>query len=54
MLFDPTKTCFASFIIGIRPEEIQLSALKSFQVSKALVVAAEKIPLNIPNHRFET
>ena len=39
---------------GIRTEEIQLTALKNFQVSKALVVAAEKIPLNVPNHRFET
>ena len=39
---------------GIRTEEIQLTALKNFQGSKALVVAAEKIPLNVPNHRFET
>ena len=63
MLFDPTKT-FCFFYIyfiakvlccfGIRTEEIQLTALKNFQVSKALVVAAEKIPLNVPNHRFET
>ena len=39
---------------GIRTEEIQLTALKNFQVSKALVVAAEKIriPLNVPNHRL--
>ena len=28
--------------------------LKNFQVSKALVVAAEKIPLNVLNHRFES
>ena len=28
--------------------------MKNFQVSKALVVAAEKIPLNVANHRFET
>ena len=62
MLFDPTKTfCFFYIFIakvlccfGIRTEEIQLTALKNFQVSKALVVAAEKIPLNVPNHRFET
>ena len=26
--------------------------MKNFQVSKALVVAAEKIPLNVPNHRW--
>ena len=39
---------------GIRTEEIQLTALKNFQVSKAIVVAAEKIPLNVPNHIFET
>ena len=39
---------------GIRTEEIQLTAVKNFQVSKAVVVAAEKIPLNVPNHRFET
>ena len=37
---------------GIRTEEIQLTAVKNFQVSKALVVAAEKIPLNVPNHRL--
>ena len=53
MLFDPTKT-FCFFYIyfiakvlccfGIRTEEIQLMALKNFQVSKALVVAAKKIP----------
>ena len=53
MLFDPTKT-FCFFYIyfiakvlccfGIRTEEIQLTALKNFQVSKALVVAAKKIP----------
>ena len=63
MLFDPTKTfcffyiCFIAKVLccfGIRTEEIQLTALKNFQVSKALVVAAEKIPLNVPNHRFET
>ena len=63
MLFDPTKT-FCFFYIyfmakvlcsfGIRTKEIQLTALKNFQVSKAIVVAAEKIPLNVPNHRFET
>ena len=41
-------------LLRIRTEEIQLTALKNFQVSKALVVAAEKIPLNVPNHRFET
>ena len=28
------------------------AAVKNFQVSKALVVAAEKIPLNVPNHRL--
>ena len=38
--------------VGIRTEEIQLTAVKNFQVSKALVVAAEKIPLNVPNHRL--
>ena len=63
MLFDPTKTfcfCYIYFIgkvlccFGIRTEEIQLTALKNFQVSKALVVAAEKIRLNVSNHRFET
>ena len=63
MLFVPTKT-FCFFYIyfiakvlccfGIRTEEIQLTALKNFQGSKALVVAAEKILLNVPNHRFET
>ena len=63
MLFDPTKT-FCFFYIyfiakvlccfGIRTEEIQLTALKNFQVSKALVVAAEKIPLNVLNHRLES
>ena len=37
---------------SIRTEEIQLTAVKNFQVSKALVVAAEKIPLNVPNHRL--
>ena len=51
MLFDRTTT-FCFFYIyfiakvlscfGIRTEEIQLTALKYFQVSKALVVAAEK------------
>ena len=41
-------------LFGIKTEEIQLTALKNFQGSKALVVAAEKIPLNVPNHRFET
>ena len=63
MLFDATRTfcffyiCFIAKVLccfGIRTEEIQLTALKNFQVSKALVVAAEKIPLNVPNHRFET
>ena len=39
---------------GIRTEEIQSTALKNFQESEALVVAADKIPLNVPNHRFET
>ena len=29
-------------------------ALKNFQVFKALVVPAEKIPLKVPKHRFET
>ena len=69
-LFGPHSACsliqpklFASFIsaslrsvccFGIRTEEIQLTAVKNFQVSKTLVVAAEKIPLNFPNHRFET
>ena len=63
MLFDPTKT-FCFFYIyfiakvlccfGIRTEEIQLTEpLRNLQVSKALVVAAQKIPLNVPNHRFE-
>ena len=41
-------------LFGIKTEEIQLTALKNFQGSKALMVAAEKIPLNVPNHRFET
>ena len=50
MLLDPTET-FTSYIyfikevlccFGIRTEEIQLMALKNFQISKALVVAAEK------------
>ena len=63
MLFDPTKTFYFSYIyfiakllycLAIRIEEIQLTALKNFQVSKALVVVAEKIPLNVPNHRFES
>ena len=59
MLFDPTKT-FCLFYIyfiakvlcsfGIRTQEIQLTAFKNFQGSKALVVAAEKIPLNVPSH----
>ena len=48
------KSYAALCCFGIRTEEIQLTALKNFQVSKALVVAAEKIPLNVPNHRFET
>ena len=61
MLFDLTKP-FGFFYIyfiakvlccfGIRTEEIQLTALKNFQVYKALVVAAEKAPLNVPNHRL--
>ena len=51
MLFDPTKTfCFCYIYLnakilcclGIKTEEIQLTALKNFQVSKTLVVAAEK------------
>ena len=63
MLFDPTKTfCFfyiyfiakVLYCLAIRTEEIQLTALKNFQVSKTLVVVAEKIPLNVPNQRFET
>ena len=37
-----------------RTEEIQLTALKNFPVSKALVVTAEKIPLNVPKNRSET
>ena len=63
MFFNQTKT-FCFFYIyfiakvlccfGIRTEEIQLTALKNFQGSKALVVAAEKIPLNVPSQRFET
>ena len=57
MLFDPTKT-FCFFLrresLAIRTEEIQLTSVKNFQVFKALVVAAEKMPLNVPNHRFET
>ena len=63
MLFDPTKTfCFFHIYFiakvlccfGIRTEEIPLTEpLQNFQVSKALVVATEKIPLNVPNHRFE-
>ena len=63
-LFDPTKT-FCFFYIyfianvlccfAIRTAEIQLTEpLNNFQVSKALVVATEKILLNVPNHRFET
>ena len=61
MLFDLTKP-FGFFYIyfiakvlccfGIRTEEIQLTALKNLQVYKALVVAAEKIPLNVPYHRL--
>ena len=39
---------------GIRTEEIQLTALKNSQVSKAFVEAVEEIPLKVPNHRFET
>ena len=64
ILFDPTKMfCFVYIYFiakvlcyfGIRTEEIQLTEpLQNFQVSKALVVAAEKIQLNVPNHRFET
>ena len=58
MLFDLTKP-FGFFYIyfiakvlccfSIKTEEIQLTALKNFQVSKALVVAGEKIPLNVSN-----
>ena len=53
ILLDPTKTFCFFFIyfiskvqccFGIRTEEIQFTALKNFQVSKALEVAAEKIP----------
>ena len=62
MLFDPTKIFLFFYVhfiakvlccFGIRTEEIQLTALRDFQVSKVLVVAAEKIPLNVRNHRFE-
>ena len=68
-LFGPHSACsliqpklFDSYLLhrevlccfGIRTEEIQLTAVKNFQVSKVLVVAAEKIPLNVSNHRFET
>ena len=63
MLFDPTKTfCFFPIYFtakvlccfGIRTKGIQLmEPLENFQVSKALVVAAEKILLNVlPSHRF--
>ena len=61
MLFDLTKP-FGFFYIyfiakvlccfGIKTEEIHSTALKNFQVTKALVVAGEKIPLNVPNHRL--
>ena len=66
ILFDPTKTlCFfyIYFIAEvlccfvIRTGEIQLTEpLTNFQVSNALVVAAEKIPLSVLNHmyRFDT
>ena len=64
MLIDPTKIFCLSYVyfiakvlccLGIRTEEIQLTEpLKNFQVAKALVVAAEKISLNVHNHRFET
>ena len=67
MLFDPTPNFLLFYIyfigqsaaevlgcFGIRTEEIQLTeSLKNLQVSKALVVAADKIPLNVSNHRFE-
>ena len=59
MLFDPTKT-FSFFYVyfiakvlcclDIRTEQKQLTEpLKNFQVSKALMVASEKIRLN---HRW--
>ena len=63
MLFDPiaTQTFYLLLLylrhrevlccFGIKTEEIQLTAVKNFQVSKAFVVAAEKIPLNVLNHR---
>ena len=64
MLFDPTKMiCFfyIYFIAEVlycfvtRTGEIQLTEpLKNFEVSKAVVVAAEKIPLSVLNHRFES
>ena len=40
-------------LFGIKTEEIQLTALKNFQGSKALVVAAEKIPFPITDLRLE-
>ena len=54
-LIEPKRFYFIKKVLycfGIRTEEIQLTALKNFQVPKALVVAAEKIPLNI-NLRLE-
>ena len=55
MFFYPTKTLLLSssrnlVFFGIRTEETE--HLKNFRVPKALVVAAEKTPLNV--HRFET
>lgn len=55
MFFYPTKTLLLSssrslVFFGIRTEETE--HLKNFQVLQALVVAAEKTPLNV--HRFET
>ena len=48
VLFDLTETFCFFYIYFIA------KVLKSFQVSKAFLVAAEKIPLNSANHRFET
>ena len=62
MRFDPATKTFCFFYIyfiakvlcffGIRTEEIQLTALKIFKYPR--LVAAGKIPFNVPNHRFET
>ena len=61
MLFYSKKKRFSSFISTssrkfYAASELELKklteSLKSFQVSKALVVAAEKIPLKV--RRFET